>query len=59
VDRLRPGLTGLAQVNSYDGMPETEKVGWESRYAHDVSFFRDIWIVLRTLRYLTRRPPVY
>lgn len=59
VDRLRPGLTGLAQVNAYDGMPETEKVGWETRYAHDVSFFRDIWIVLRTLRYLTRRPPVY
>lgn len=59
VDRLRPGLTGLAQVNAYDGMPETEKVGWESRYAHDVSFVRDIWIVLRTFRYLLRRPPVY
>jgi O-antigen biosynthesis protein WbqP len=59
VDRLRPGLTGLAQVNAYDGMPETEKVAWETRYAHDVSLFRDIWIVLRTLRYLTRRPPVY
>jgi len=59
VDRLRPGLTGLAQVNAYDGMPESEKVGWETRYAHDVSFFRDIWIVLLTFRYLTRRPPVY
>lgn len=59
VDRLRPGLTGLAQVNAYDGMPETEKVGWESRYASRISLVRDVWIVLRTFRYVLRRPPVY
>ena len=33
-----PGLTGLAQVNAYDGMPETEKAQWDGEYAAEVSF---------------------
>jgi lipopolysaccharide/colanic/teichoic acid biosynthesis glycosyltransferase len=57
--RLRPGLTGLAQVNAYDGMPETEKVQWEDRYARRVSFGSDLAILLRTFVYLLRRPPSY
>jgi O-antigen biosynthesis protein WbqP len=56
---LRPGLTGLAQVNAYDGMPEAEKLEWESRYVQRLSFARDCTIALRTLGYLLRRPPVY
>lgn len=56
---LRPGLTGLAQVNAYDGMPESEKVRWEGEYAREVSFVRDCVIVMRTFGYLLRRPPAY
>jgi lipopolysaccharide/colanic/teichoic acid biosynthesis glycosyltransferase len=59
VDRLRPGLTGLAQVNAFDGMSEIEKVEWEARYAARVSLWRDLSIMLRTAAYLFRRPPVY
>ena len=59
ISRLRPGLTGLAQVNSYDGMPEGEKLGWEERYVHDVSLSQDLIILLRTVGYLFRRPPAY
>jgi O-antigen biosynthesis protein WbqP len=59
VDRLRPGVTGLAQVNAYDGMPETEKVEWEARYAQSVSSYRDLRVVLCTFAYILRRPPVY
>lgn len=55
----KPGLTGLAQVNAYDGMPDTEKVNWDGKYAARVSFMKDLMIVLRTFSYLTRRPPVY
>ena len=55
----KPGLTGLAQVNSYDGMPEREKANWDAQYAADVSFFGDFRIILRTVLYLFRRPPVY
>ena len=59
VDRLRPGLTGLAQVNSFDGMTDLQKVEWEARYAGEVSFLADLMIVLRTFTYLLKRPPVY
>ena len=59
VSVLRPGLTGLAQVRSYDGMPEAEKVDWERRYAARVTFLGDVGIILATVGYLFRRPPVY
>ncbi|MEK7993854.1 MAG: sugar transferase [Planctomycetota bacterium] len=55
----KPGLTGLAQINSYDGMPEREKAEWDGRYASSVCFLADVGIVVRTFGYLLRRPPVY
>lgn len=58
-DELAPGLTGLAQVNAYDGMPENEKARWDGEYAANMSFFTDVKIVLRTFAYLTKKPPVY
>lgn len=59
IAQVRPGLTGLAQVNAYDGMPEMEKLAWESRYVQSISFLRDVVIVVRTFGYLLRRPPAY
>jgi O-antigen biosynthesis protein WbqP len=59
VDRLRPGLTGLAQVNAFDGMSDSQKVEWEARYLASLSLREDLTIVLRTFAYLFRRPPVY
>ncbi|HKK94033.1 MAG TPA: sugar transferase [Longimicrobiales bacterium] len=57
--RLRPGLTGLAQIRAYDGMSATEKARLDGEYARSVSFLTDARIVLRTLPYLFRRPPTY
>jgi O-antigen biosynthesis protein WbqP len=56
---FRPGLTGLAQINSYDGMSETEKAAWDGRYAAGVCLSGDLAIVARTVGYLFRRPPTY
>jgi O-antigen biosynthesis protein WbqP len=56
---VRPGLTGLAQVNSYDGMPESEKAGFDGKYASRVTLWGDLRIILRTFTYLMHRPPVY
>jgi lipopolysaccharide/colanic/teichoic acid biosynthesis glycosyltransferase len=56
---VRPGLTGLAQVNAYDGMSEREKAAWDARYATTVSFARDLGILLRTFRYVLKPPPRY
>ena len=59
IDRLRPGLTGLAQVNSFTGMTDQQKVDWEAQYAGRVTFLTDLGVVLRTFGYLMRPPPVY
>lgn len=55
----RPGLTGLAQVNAYDGMTLSEKARYDGAYAARVSLILDSAIVVRTLGYMTRPPPVY
>lgn len=55
----RPGLTGLAQVNSYNGMPDEKKVWWDEIYVNNLTFFTDIKIILQTFIYITKKPPVY
>jgi O-antigen biosynthesis protein WbqP len=59
VNCCAPGLTGLAQINSYDYMPETEKVAWDAAYCASVSLFGDLEIILHTFGYLRKPPPVY
>lgn len=56
--RLRPGITGLAQINGYDGMSEEEKAQWDGLYAARVTLGHDLAIMLGTLGYLLRTPPV-
>ena len=55
----KPGLTGLAQVCSFDGMSTEAKAAFDGEYASNVSLVLDLSIVLRTFLYLLRRPPVY
>lgn len=55
----RPGLTGLAQINSYDGMSEIEKASFDQKYASCITFTGDFIIILKTFFYLLKRPPVY
>lgn len=55
----RPGLTGQAQVNAYDGMPEEAKAAYDASYAAHISLHNDIDIILRTIGYLFHAPPVY
>lgn len=56
---LKPGLTGWAQVNAYDFMPETEKADFDGEYYKKSSFWMDVKIVFRTLNYFTKKPPIY
>lgn len=57
--RLRPGLTGLAQVNSFDGMSERQKADWDGRYGRSTGFLMDAVVITRTFAYLLRKPPQY
>jgi O-antigen biosynthesis protein WbqP len=54
-----PGLTGLAQVNAYDGMSVQAKAEWDGKYSQRVSFTTDVVTILRTVRYLMSPPPTY
>jgi O-antigen biosynthesis protein WbqP len=55
----RPGLTGLAQVSSYDGMSAEEKASYDGDYVKSMSFLNDMRIVWQTVGYLRKTPPVY
>jgi lipopolysaccharide/colanic/teichoic acid biosynthesis glycosyltransferase len=55
----RPGLTGLAQINSYDGMDEVNKAFFDSVYCQSITFVTDLRIIIKTFKYLTKRPPTY
>ena len=56
---LRPGLTGWAQVNSYDGMAPSEKARFDGEYAKGFSFLLDLKILFATVKYFTKKPPTY
>lgn len=55
----RPGLTGLAQVNSYDTMNVNVKASLDALYSRDITLFGDCKIIARTFVYLIKPPPIY
>lgn len=55
----KPGLTGWAQVNSFDGMPVETKVDFDNEYTARMSPWLDFKILLRTFGYLAKKPPAY
>ncbi|MBI1196348.1 MAG: sugar transferase [Phenylobacterium sp.] len=50
VERLRPGVTGWAQVNGRDELPIPEKVKLDAEYLARRSFLFDLRIILATAR---------
>lgn len=55
----RPGLSGLAQVNSFDNMTVAQKAALDGEYALKLSLGLDIAILCRTIFYLIKPPPKY
>ncbi len=55
----RPGLTGLAQISSYDGMKENVKAFYDKKYINSISFKSDMLIIIKTFFYLLKPPPIY
>ena len=48
--RVRPGLTGLAQVNGRNDLPWDQKLDTDLRYIEHISFLSDLKIILRTFK---------
>jgi len=49
VYRIRPGLTGLAQIHGRDMVTPADKVRWDVRYLERFGFWTDVKIVLSTI----------
>ena len=50
VQRLLPGVTGLAQVLGRDSLSDQEKVELDMRYLHKMNFWFDCYILWLTVR---------
>lgn len=48
VDKLKPGITGWAQINGRDDISIEKKVQLEQEYLHRKSFLFDIEIIIKT-----------
>ncbi len=47
---VRPGLSGLAQINGRNAVTWEEKFSWDLKYVGDITFFGDIRIILLTVK---------
>ncbi len=57
--QIKPGLTGYAQINAFDGMTDDLKVKYDSIYSKNITLINDLMIILKTFWYLLKKPPVY
>ena len=48
VDKLKPGITGWAQINGRDDISIEKKVQLEQQYLYKKSFLFDLQIVIKT-----------
>lgn len=46
---IRPGLTGLAQVNGRNAISWEEKLEFDVKYIQKITLFRDVIIILKTI----------
>lgn len=58
IDKLRPGLTGLAQINGRDELSTPEKVRLDAEYLRYRSFWFDLKIIFLTFARVVRRKGV-
>lgn len=55
---VRPGLTGLAQVNGRNNITWEQKFEYDLIYIKDISFINDIKIILQTIEKVLKRADV-
>ena len=52
---VRPGLSGLAQVNGRNGLSWEEKFKYDLEYVRNISFLNDARIVIKTIQKVIKR----
>lgn len=54
-DLVRPGITGLAQVNGRNKISDNEKAAFDAEYAENLNFVLEFNIVWQTIRAVLKR----
>ena len=54
-DSVRPGITGLAQINGRNFITNNEKAAFDSEYAQKVSLLNDLKILFLTVGKVFKR----
>ena len=55
---VRPGLTGLAQVNGRNNLDWDERIGFDIQYVQKITFLGDIKIILQTIGKVLKRSDI-
>ena len=55
---VRPGLTGLAQVNGRNNLTWEEKINYDLKYINKITFFEDCKIILKTIIKVFKREDI-
>ncbi|MGE7918114.1 sugar transferase [Viridibacillus sp. NPDC093762] len=56
---MKPGITGLAQINGRSNIPHGRKINYDIDYVENCSFLLDIKILMRTIRVVFSREGAY
>lgn len=56
---VKPGLTGLAQINGRGALTIEQKLDWDVRYVEDCGFALDAAIIWSTIRQVVTRSGIY
>ena len=57
-NNIKPGLTGLAQINGRDKISDIEKAKFDGEYVKNRNFWYDMVLVFKTIRYVLRREDI-
>ena len=55
---VRPGLSGLAQVNGRNVIAWEEKLYWDLKYIEKITFFGDLKLILMTFEKVFKRADI-
>jgi lipopolysaccharide/colanic/teichoic acid biosynthesis glycosyltransferase len=55
---IKPGLTGLAQINGRNGISWSNKFDYDLKYLNNIGFFTDVSIILKTIGKVLKREKI-
>lgn len=56
--KIRPGLSGLAQVNGRNSIDWEKKLNYDLMYLKNISFFNDLKITIKTIEKVVKRQDI-